>query len=113
MDHPMGGHGGHPSGYVLEISSRAEAPFDDARGRDDNAKLTERLTLKVYSLAENKKLTRKSKNRDFSTQLVGHGFRSSPLRRKIRGEVSQRRRSQISDTKNPGLSTRVFAIDAK
>ncbi|SDT56346.1 hypothetical protein SAMN04490206_3707 [Pseudomonas umsongensis] len=66
----MGGHGGHPSGYVLEISSRAEAPFDDARGRDDNAKLTERLTLKVYSLAENKKLTRKSKNRDFSTQQI-------------------------------------------
>lgn len=66
----MSGHGGHPSGYVLEISSRAEAPFDDARGRDDNAKLTERLTLKVYSLAENKKLTRKSKNRDFSTQQI-------------------------------------------
>lgn len=66
----MGGHGIRPSGYVLEISSRAEAPFDDARGRDDNAKLTERLTLKVYSLAENKKLTRKSKNRDFSTQQI-------------------------------------------
>jgi hypothetical protein len=70
MDHPMGGHGIRPSGYVLEISSRAEAPLDDARGCDDSAKLTERLTLKVYALAENKKLTKESKNRDFSTQRI-------------------------------------------
>jgi hypothetical protein len=54
MDHPMGGHGVRPSGYVLEISSLAEALLDDAKGCDDSAKLTERLTLKVYALAENK-----------------------------------------------------------
>ncbi|WP_419709506.1 hypothetical protein [Pseudomonas sp. NFX224] len=57
MDHPLGGYGVRPSGYLLGISSLAEAPFDDAKGCDDSAKLTERLTLKVYALAENKKLT--------------------------------------------------------
>nr|WP_180203498.1 hypothetical protein [Pseudomonas sp. SbOxS1]NYU03209.1 hypothetical protein [Pseudomonas sp. SbOxS1] len=81
----MGGHGGRPSGYVLEISSRAEAPFDDARGCDDNSKLTDRLTLKVSALAENKKLTKKSKNRDFWTQQTGgedgeDGLLSRPVR---------------------------------
>jgi hypothetical protein len=54
MDHPLGGYGVRPSGYVLEISSLAEALLDDAKGCDDSAKLTERLTLKVYALAENK-----------------------------------------------------------
>ena len=70
MDHPLGGYGVRPSGYVLEISSLAEALFDEAKGCDDSAKLTERLTLKVYGLMENKKLTEESKNRGFSTQQI-------------------------------------------
>ena len=52
----MGGHGGRPSGYVLEISSLAEALLDDAKGCVDSAKLTERLTLKVYALGANNQL---------------------------------------------------------
>jgi hypothetical protein len=45
MDHPLGGHGVRPSDYVLEISSLAEALLDVAKGCDDSAKLTERLSL--------------------------------------------------------------------
>jgi hypothetical protein len=56
MDHPLGGYGVRPSGYVLGISSLAEALFDVAKGCIDSAKLTERLTLKVYALAANNQL---------------------------------------------------------
>jgi hypothetical protein len=41
---------------LLEISSLAEALVDEAKGCDDSAKLTERLTLKVSALAANNQL---------------------------------------------------------
>jgi hypothetical protein len=37
----------------------------------------------------------------------------APHRQKVGSGRLERDKSQISDTKNPGLSTRVFAIDSK
>jgi hypothetical protein len=56
MDHPLGGYG--PALLVMFWKSRVlqEAFLDVAKGCVDSAKLTERLTLKVYALAANNQL---------------------------------------------------------
>jgi hypothetical protein len=56
MDHPLGGY--RPALLVMFWKSRVlQEPFlDEAKGCVDSAKLTERLTLKVYALAANNQL---------------------------------------------------------